>query len=196
LPLGKTAQQPVLLWVSIINTAILNVEKFMRALHEKPRTTEGIGNPETWVDLYGDSLFHYALFRTADKAIAEELVQETFVAALATFGKSQFRGDSAGKTWMIGILKHKILDHLRKKYRHQAQSLEDINNNEIEDSFDARGSWRVKPGQWAMGPYERYNSRNLCIFLSIALPGLTHDRLMPSDFENSMVKNRKKFVRY
>ena len=46
----------------------------MRTINEEPRTDEGIGDPETWVDLYADPHFHYALLRTADKAIAEELV--------------------------------------------------------------------------------------------------------------------------
>jgi len=140
--------------------------------HEDFRTTQGIGDPETWVDLYGDSLFGYALLRTADKAIAEELVQETFVAALSTYGKSQFSGKSAGKTWLIGILKHKIFDHLRKKYRHQAQSFEDINNTQIEDSFDARGNWRVKPGQWGMEPYERYEQQEFMRVLVNCITGL------------------------
>ena len=103
------------------------VDEVVRTSNEQPRIDEGIGNPETWVNLYADPLFHYALLRTADKAIAEELVQETFVAALSTLSNNRCRGESAGKTWLTGILKHKISDHLRRKYRHQAQSFEEIN---------------------------------------------------------------------
>lgn len=127
----------------------------------EPRIPEEIDGPKTWVDLYADSLFRYALLRVADKSIAEELVQETFVAALSAFGNSGFRGDSAGKTWLIGILKHKILDHLRNKYRNQAQQFETIAENTIEDAFDARGAWRVKPGRWGMDPQERYEQQEL-----------------------------------
>ena len=144
----------------------------MDTIKKEPRAVEGIGNPETWVDLYADALFHYALLRTADKAVAEELVQETFVAALSTFGKNQFRGESAGKTWLIGILKHKTSDHLRKKYRHQAQSLENINDSEIEDSFDARGNWRIKPGQWGMGPDVRYEQQEFMHIIVNCISGL------------------------
>jgi len=144
----------------------------MAVIKEGHQADKGIDNPETWVDLYADSLFHYALLRTADKSIAEELVQETFVAALSSLGNSQFRGDSAGKTWLIGILRHKIFDHLRKKYRHQARPFEDINDNEIEDSFDARGNWRVKPGQWAMEPGEQYEQREFMRILIKCISGL------------------------
>jgi len=42
-------------------------------------------NPEEWVDIYGDALYSYALFRMEDKGVAEELVQETFVAALGVY---------------------------------------------------------------------------------------------------------------
>lgn len=144
----------------------------MDTIEKEPQAVEGIGNPETWVDLYADSLFHYALVRTADKAVAEELVQETFVAALSTLGNNKFRGESAGKTWLVGILKHKISDHLRRKYRHQAESLENINDNEIEDSFDARGNWRVKPGQWGMGPDERYEQQEFMHIIVNCISGL------------------------
>jgi RNA polymerase sigma-70 factor (ECF subfamily) len=133
----------------------------MRAIHEESQSPAGIGNPETWVELYADSLFHYALFRIADKAVAEELVQETFVAALSSLGNSRFRGESACKTWLTGILKHKLLDHLRQKYRHQAKPLEVIREDEIEDSFDARGNWRVKPGQWGVNPEKLYEQQEL-----------------------------------
>lgn len=43
----------------------------MVTIEKEPQVIEGIGNSETWVDLYADSLFHYALVRTADRAVAE-----------------------------------------------------------------------------------------------------------------------------
>jgi RNA polymerase sigma-70 factor (ECF subfamily) len=144
----------------------------MSAIHEESQSPARIGNPETWVDLYADSLFRYALFRIADKAVAEELVQETFVAALSSLGNSRFRGESACKTWLTGILKHKLLDHLRKKYRHQAKSLEVIREDEIEDSFDARGNWRVKPGQWGVNPEKHYERQELMFIIMECIAAL------------------------
>ncbi|MBW2090236.1 MAG: sigma-70 family RNA polymerase sigma factor [Deltaproteobacteria bacterium] len=75
-------------------------------------------DPETWVDQYGDYLYRFALARIKDQAVAEDLVQETFLAALQ--GRKSFNGQSAVKTWLSAILKHKIVDYLRKKNREKA----------------------------------------------------------------------------
>ncbi|MBI5042073.1 MAG: hypothetical protein HZB57_13000, partial [Gammaproteobacteria bacterium] len=40
------------------------------------------GSPERWLDEHGSALYRYALVRTRDEHKAEELVQETFLAAL------------------------------------------------------------------------------------------------------------------
>jgi RNA polymerase sigma-70 factor (ECF subfamily) len=55
-------------------------------------------NPEAWVDEYGDFLYRYALSRVKDPSIAEDLVQETFLAALKA--RQNFRGRSTAKTWL------------------------------------------------------------------------------------------------
>lgn len=143
----------------------------MNTINEEVRSAEESTKPETWVDLYADSLFRYALLRIADKAVAEELVQETFVAALSTVGSSRFRGESACKTWLTGILKHKLLDHLRQKYRHQARSIDVIRESEIEDSFDSRGNWRVKPGHWG-NPEKHYEQQELMLIIMECIAAL------------------------
>ncbi len=71
----------------------------------------------SWVDRYGDTLFRYAFYRVSDRTIVEDLVQETFMAALNSAGS--FASRSSQKTWLLGILKHKILDH----YRHKLNTL-------------------------------------------------------------------------
>ena len=60
-------------------------------------------NPDTWVDQYGDILFRYALQRVKDTGVAEELVQETFLAAMRA--KDRFRGQSTEQTWLFAIVK-------------------------------------------------------------------------------------------
>src|SRR5262245_47502354 len=72
-------------------------------------------DPERWVEEHGDYLFKFALVRLRDTAKAEDTVQETFLAALK--GARSFAGRSAEKSWLVGILKHKILDHFRKASR-------------------------------------------------------------------------------
>jgi RNA polymerase sigma-70 factor (ECF subfamily) len=69
-------------------------------------------DPGEWVDAYGDALFGFALARVKDHDVAEDLVQETYSGALGSRGN--FRGHSSERTWLFGILKHKILDHLRR----------------------------------------------------------------------------------
>lgn len=66
---------------------------------------------ERWVDEYGEILYRFALLRVGNPTVAEDLVQETFVAALKS--QNSFRNQSSPQTWLIGILKHKILDHFR-----------------------------------------------------------------------------------
>jgi RNA polymerase sigma-70 factor (TIGR02943 family) len=76
-----------------------------------PAPAPQLSDPERWVDLHGDYLFKYALSRLRDPARAEDLVQETFLAALR--GGMSFQGRSAEKSWLVGILKNKICDHFR-----------------------------------------------------------------------------------
>ena len=74
----------------------------------KRHTATGL-DPDSWVDDYGDALFGFALARVGRRDVAEDLVQETYMAALRS--RAGFKGLSAEKTWLFGILKHKILDH-------------------------------------------------------------------------------------
>lgn len=68
-----------------------------------------------WVDQHGDYLFKYAVFRLRDSSAAEDAVQETFLAALKGYEKIEGRGSE--RTWLVGILKHKITDHFRRLTR-------------------------------------------------------------------------------
>tara|TARA_R110000868_G_scaffold86347_8_gene242242 strand:- start:46302 stop:46862 length:561 start_codon:yes stop_codon:yes gene_type:complete len=68
--------------------------------------------PETWVDQYADYLFNYAVTRVSDSEIAKDIVQETFFAGLKS--AKNFKGDAAERTWLVAILKRKVIDHYRK----------------------------------------------------------------------------------
>ncbi len=70
---------------------------------------------ESWLDQHGNALFRYALRRVRESSVAEDLVQETLLAALKAFDRFQGRGSE--RTWLIGILKHKIADHFRRAQR-------------------------------------------------------------------------------
>ena len=59
-------------------------------------------------------LYRFAVKVVRDPALAEDLVQDTFLAALAGAG-NRFAGRSSVRTWLTGILKHKIADALRER---------------------------------------------------------------------------------
>src|SRR5215467_11825339 len=69
-------------------------------------------DPERWVEEHGDCLYRYALLRVRRPEVAEDLVQETFCAAVRTH--SSFGGRSSERSWLCAILKHKICDYFRK----------------------------------------------------------------------------------
>lgn len=71
-----------------------------------------------WVDSYGDYLFNFAVGQVRDAHTAEDLLQETFLGALKS--QAGFLGHSSERTWLVGILRHKICDHLRKACRERA----------------------------------------------------------------------------
>ncbi|WP_417739816.1 sigma-70 family RNA polymerase sigma factor [Rosistilla oblonga] len=70
-------------------------------------------DPENWVDRYGDAMYRYAYSKLGDHGVAEEAVQESFVAALRA--RDSFRGDSSVSTWLFAILRRKIVDHYRRR---------------------------------------------------------------------------------
>jgi len=82
---------------------------------DTPPNGARLSDPERWVEEYGDYLFKYALVRLREQTKAEDMVQETFLAALK--GGHSFAGRSAEKSWLIGILKNKICDYYRKASR-------------------------------------------------------------------------------
>lgn len=69
-------------------------------------------HPENWVDQYADYLFNYAVSRVSDAELAKDLVQETFFAGLKS--AKNYKGTAAERTWLIAILKRKVIDHYRK----------------------------------------------------------------------------------
>ena len=69
-------------------------------------------DPSRWLDSHGEYLFRYALTRVRDKAVAEDLLQETLLAAIGSYHSHE--GRSSERTWLVGIMKHKAIDHLRR----------------------------------------------------------------------------------
>jgi RNA polymerase sigma-70 factor (ECF subfamily) len=89
-------------------------------------------------------LLRYASLQLRSPEQAEDAVQETLVAALAA--EKSFAGRSQLRTWLTGILKHKIVDAIRRSGREQP--LPDDSLEDLDALFDATGHWREPPQDW------------------------------------------------
>ena len=110
-----------------------------------------VPDPGRWLQDHGDTLYRYALRRLHNSAHAEDAVQETLLAAFQA--RASYSGRASEKTWLIGILKHKIIDFIRKQVRES--TVDDINalsdaaaDGGIDAQFDARGHWIHPPQDW------------------------------------------------
>ncbi len=112
---------------------------------------------ESWVERYGEILYRFALVRVKDPVIAEDLVQETFLAALQ--GRDNFQGRSSLKSWLVAILKHKIVDHIRKSVKEKVLENLDSQADHVEASFDDVGKWKFRPQNWTVNPVKLYQQK-------------------------------------
>jgi RNA polymerase sigma-70 factor (ECF subfamily) len=131
-------------------------------------------DPDRWVDEYGDYLYRYALTRLHDDATAQDVVQETFLAAVK--GAKRFSGRSSEKTWLVGILKHKIVDYVRKASRER--SYEDVSQAEgvVDDFLDRKGAWKVGQADWRINPRKAFEQAEFWAVFEDCMNGL-QDRL-------------------
>ncbi|MBU3821199.1 sigma-70 family RNA polymerase sigma factor [Flavobacteriaceae bacterium XHP0103] len=91
-------------------------------------------DPTKWIDLYSDYLFNYTITRVNDRDMAEDLVQETFLAGLKSM--KNFKGEASERTWLISILKRKIIDHYRKINSNKGKAEVRISYNDDESEGD------------------------------------------------------------
>ena len=91
-------------------------------------------------------LLRFARTQLRNDAWAEDAVSETIVAALEK--PQAFAGQSQLKTWLVGILKHKVIDQLRR-HKREATILTTDDNEDLDDAlFAADGHWRECPADW------------------------------------------------
>lgn len=97
-------------------------------------------NPEVWVDQYGDYLYRYAFSRLRKTNAAEEVVQETFLSGIRFHNK--YTGAGTERAWLLGILKRKIVDHVRRRTRYDRDGLSEDSNDPSSALFNQQGRWR------------------------------------------------------
>ncbi|MDX8387358.1 MAG: sigma-70 family RNA polymerase sigma factor [Ghiorsea sp.] len=106
-------------------------------------------DPQDWLKEHGDVLFRFAMQRAKDTELASDLVQETLLSAWKS--KDSFSGASTVRTWLIGILKHKWIDYLRKEIRQRDYA--ELADGDPTAWFDPNnGEWLKKPEQWHDDP--------------------------------------------
>ena len=115
--------------------------------------SESVVDPEVWVDDHGDVLYRFALARLRNSAAAEDLVQETLLAAFKA--KDRFEGRASVRSWLVGILKNKIIDFFRKRSRETSFSDLEFMSGELGDRMQSSGlmgeHWIAEKGprEWA-----------------------------------------------
>lgn len=127
---------------------------------------------EKWFEEHGDGLYRFALLRVSASDKAEDLVQETFLAALKSW--KSFKGKSSVRSWLLGIMKHKVVDHYRKEGRHKALK-EDLESDQgVTNQFGffcwAKG---FGPKRWDNDPQDSHLNSKFLNVLKGCLDKLT-----------------------
>ncbi|MFQ5732835.1 MAG: sigma-70 family RNA polymerase sigma factor [Planctomycetaceae bacterium] len=121
---------------------------------EKPEAVD----PELWVDQFGDYLYRYAYSRLRDANAAEEVLQETFLAGIRFL--EQFSGEGSQRAWLLGILKRKIVDYVRRRTRYERDNSFCDGDDPSARLFAANGSWS-EIGVFAASPDHIVESQEL-----------------------------------
>ncbi len=105
----------------------------------------GVG-PQTWFERHGDFLYRFAFGRVRSADVAEDLVQETLLAAWKA--RARYRNQASERTWLASILKRKAIDWVRGRVR-ERKHFALGSDRFADDLFDRRGKWKQAPGQRA-----------------------------------------------
>ena len=109
-------------------------------------TSQAAPSFATQVEILRPQLMRFARSQLRNDAWAEDAVSETLLAALEK--PEGFGGQSQLKTWLVGVLKHKVVDQLRRHAR-EATILTTDDGEDIDPSlFDSSGHWRTPPQDW------------------------------------------------
>jgi len=114
-------------------------------MDNQPKASTNTLDPNKWIDLYADYLFNYTITRIDDAELAKDIVQETFFSGLKAM--KNYRGDASERTWLVSILKRKIIDQYRKMNSKKGKA--EIRVNFYEDG-DKKGNWLEEcvPQHW------------------------------------------------
>src|SRR5688572_33272759 len=109
-------------------------------------------------------LLRFARLQLRNDAWAEDAVSETLLAALAK--PQSFANRSQLKTWLVGILKHKVIDVLRQRRREVSLDVEPGDGGDELDAlrFKADGHYASAPADWG-DPQQELSTRQFFLVL-------------------------------
>ncbi len=108
-------------------------------------------DPARWLELYGDYLYRYAFLHLRNRESAEDVVQDAFLSAHKAWDR--FERKSTVKTWLVSILRNKIVDYVRKNRKVQTVSYDGVGQDSaVDESFNAMGVWNEFLGEWEGNP--------------------------------------------
>lgn len=100
------------------------------------------------------AMLRFARRKIRDGALAEDAVQDALVSAVAAAGS--FNGQAAVKTWLIGILDHKIHDSYRRESRYVQLGSSDVDGDGGDDRLEAAGQeWHERQHEMADDPSDQ-----------------------------------------
>ncbi|HVV70430.1 MAG TPA: sigma-70 family RNA polymerase sigma factor [Verrucomicrobiae bacterium] len=123
--------------------------------------------PCDWLSAHGDYLFNLAVGQVRDPMVAEDLVQETFLAALKA--RDRFSGRSSDRTWLVGILRHKIFDHLRRICRDRPVRVDHDSGRNDQEAWDDSVLWAHEVAAECLEPSRRMELTEFRLALETAL---------------------------
>ncbi len=116
------------------------------SLPAQPRNEPPL-DPQRWVERHADYLFRYAVGRVGRREVAEELVQDTLLAAWR--GRAKYGGRASERSWLTAILKRKVIDWLRATVRDRERDDPPTADKTTDRLFTSGGRWRSGPSGWA-----------------------------------------------
>jgi len=116
-------------------------------------------NPETQHDIQSEDvkaeqiavmreeLLRFTILQLRDPTLAEDVVHEAMIAALAP---GRYSGRGSLKSWVFAILRNKIIDAIRQRSRHSAEVFSEDDGSDLDDQFKDNGHWKKtqKPADW------------------------------------------------
>lgn len=129
-------------------------------------------DPDRWVEEHGDIMYRYAYVRLKDHAVAQDIVQESFLAAMKA--QERYQGRASERSWLMGILRHKLIDHLRKAAREV--KMDDLQPEGFEETFlfKETGIPHWQPPKWHFNPRRVFEQKEFWDVFSGCLSKLDH----------------------